>query len=99
MANGPMPLDQALDLWGADFAPQVKLADYPTEDFVNLSCLKCDRKGRLRKDRLLAEHGNVGLVDLICYLRPKDCKHAGTDMNGHHPCGIAYDDLKHPRFP
>lgn len=101
MANGPMPLDQALDLWNeSGFTPQVRLGAYPTEEWVNLKCLKCDRKGRLSKARLLAEHGpNKGLVDLINTLRPDNCPHNTRTVEGFNPCGICYADLKHPRFP
>ena len=41
------------------------LADYPHE-MVEIECAKCGRHGRLRTERLLAEHGpDIKLPDLL----------------------------------
>ena len=49
------------------------LADYPHET-VEIECAKCERHGRLRTARLLAEHGpDIELPDLLRVIaqRPK----------------------------
>jgi len=67
----------------------VTLGEYPTA-MVQLACTRCDRRGRYRKDRLIAEHGpDMRLPDLRHKLA------AGCPLVGHRatPCGIYYVDL------
>ena len=67
----------------------ITLADYPTA-MVRLACDRCDRRGKYRKDRLIAEHSaDVRLPDLRHLLA------TGCPLVGHRatPCGVYYVDL------
>ena len=67
------------------------IAEFPHE-WVEVACDKpdCLRSGRLRKDRLVAEHGrHVALPDLL--RRIAVCERAG---NMSHPCGAHYVALR-----
>jgi hypothetical protein len=65
------------------------LSEYPVP-MMRLACRRCERRGRYRVARLVAEHGaDVALPDL---------RHAlavGCSQVGHRstPCGIYYADL------
>jgi hypothetical protein len=65
------------------------LSDYPTE-YVNLACSKCERRGRLRKDPLIEEHGpDIALPDLLADLAK--CARRGSFCDA---CGAYYPALK-----
>ncbi len=65
------------------------LAEYPF-DWIELACEKCDRHGKLRKARLIQEHGpDIGVARLRETLI-KDCPHVG---DWHHPCRAYYVGL------
>ncbi len=65
------------------------LAEYPFE-MVELACEKCGRHGRLRKARLIGEHGpEIGVARLREVLI-EACPHFG---NWHDPCRAYYVGL------
>jgi hypothetical protein len=66
------------------------LKEFP-DDWIELACDKpdCRRRGRLRKDRLLAENGDVALPDLLVTLAA--CPRKG---NMSRPCGAHYVALR-----
>jgi hypothetical protein len=64
------------------------LGNFP-HSMVRLACRKCDRRGQLSRDRLLAEHGPaIAMPDLLGKLA--DCPRRGMM---HDPCGAHYADL------
>ena len=66
------------------------LADYPHE-MVRVTCSKCDRRGQLRKSRLVSEHGaEIRLPDLLLRFAI-DCPK--RLLQGNDPCGVLYPDL------
>lgn len=65
------------------------ISEFP-EGWVDLACDSCGRTGRLRKDRLIAEHGpDVALPDLLVTLAA--CPRRG---NMSRPCGAHYVALR-----
>jgi hypothetical protein len=65
------------------------LSDLPGP-YVELACTKCDRKGRLSKDRLIEEYGaDITLPDLRVQIA--QCARYGNILDG---CGVYYVDLK-----
>jgi hypothetical protein len=67
----------------------LSLAEYPTPT-MRLACQRCDRRGRYRVARLIAEHGaDTPLPDLRHKLA------VAYPLIGHRatPCGIYYVDL------
>ena len=70
----------------------MKLRDYPLPT-VNLSCTKCDRRGRYAKAKLIERHGpDVALQDLRLMLAT-GCPRNTPDQRGTDPCGVMYPDL------
>lgn len=65
------------------------LREYPAS-IIRLACWRCDRRGQVRRDRLILEHGpDIALPDLRHKLA------VGCPLAGHRltPCGICYPDL------
>jgi hypothetical protein len=61
------------------------LKDFPG-DWIEVACDKCGRHGRLRKERLIAEHGgNVTMPDLRHLIA--ECARRHT---WHDPCDVHY---------
>ena len=61
---------------------------------LEIACSRCDRAGRLRLDRLLAQHGaDIGLPDLRTVL-PHDCPRIGSITIDR--CGVHF--LRLPRL-
>jgi hypothetical protein len=57
---------------------------------VRLACSRCERRGQVRRDRLIREHGpDIVLPDLRHKLA------VGCPLLGHRstPCGVYYVDL------
>jgi hypothetical protein len=70
----------------------MKLQDYPLPT-VNLSCRKCDRRGRYTKAKLIERHGlDVALPDLRLMLAT-GCPRNVLDQRGTDQCGVMYPDL------
>jgi hypothetical protein len=65
------------------------LSDYPSE-WVNVACTKCTRAGRLRKDSLISQHGDIPLPDLLPAIAV-GCPRVG---NMYDACGAYYVELK-----
>jgi hypothetical protein len=65
------------------------LAEYPFE-MVELACEKCGRHGKLRKVRLIQEHGADFCVARLRELLTEDCPRLG---NWHDPCPAYYVGL------
>lgn len=90
VARGPGRGYQSADF--TSFRQERTLTDYPGE-YLNLECLHadCGRKGRLRKDRLIAHYGaTIGLNTLLLRLRPKDCPRNFIDPQGFNRCAACY---------
>ena len=69
----------------------VTLADYPG-DMIVLACVKCERRGVYRKDRLVAEHGpNMKLPDLR-HVLASDCPRVRNPI-GNVGCGAVCPEL------
>lgn len=68
------------------------LADYPF-DVVNVSCRKCDRRGRYRKQTLVAKYGGAIAMPDLRWEIAADCSRALKQRFGTDPCGIVYPDL------
>jgi hypothetical protein len=67
----------------------LSLAEYPAPT-MRLACRRCERRGRYRVERLIAEHGrDVALPDL------RNALAVGCPLVGHRatPCGVYYVDL------
>jgi hypothetical protein len=65
------------------------LSEYPVP-MMRLACRRCERHGRYRVARLVAEHGaDVALPDLRHTLAV-GCPYAGNERS---PCGIYFADL------
>jgi hypothetical protein len=45
---------------------------------LEVACARCDRHGRLRLDKLIAEHGPEMPLPELGVLRAGDCPRAGT---------------------
>lgn len=74
------------------YRQQLPLGEFPTE-VVEITCGKCDRRGRLSRSKLIAEHGaDVGLVSLLGYLS-RDCPERKPDAQGIRRCGAHYVGL------
>lgn len=59
-------------------------------DMLDVACSRCDRRGRLRLDRLIAEHGaGMGLPALRGVLAGDSCLHAGA-VGIHDRCGVHF---------
>jgi hypothetical protein len=65
------------------------LSEYPFK-MVELACEACERRGRLRKARLIQEHGPDMGVAQLRELLIKDCPKFGT---WHDPCRPYYVGL------
>jgi hypothetical protein len=61
--------------------------------YVDLACTKCERRGRLLRDKLIAQYGaDIVLPDLRERLaRASKCERVGKM---HDPCGAYYPALK-----
>ena len=61
-------------------------------DMLDVACRRCDRRGRLRLDRLIAEHGEgAGLPDLRVLLAA-DCPHIRSAQITNR-CGVHFPQL------
>ena len=70
----------------------MRLTDYPY-DVVNVSCKKCDRRGRYKKQTLIERYGDdIAVPDLSSRLSA-DCPRTVNHQFGTDPCGIFYPDL------
>ena len=66
-------------------APALK--DFP-HDLVRVACDKCGRRGQIRKDKLIEEHGrDIVMPDLRHRIAQCPRRHNMSD-----PCGIYYLD-------
>lgn len=70
----------------------MRLADYPL-DVVNVSCGKCDRRGRYKKQTLIERFGGAIAVPDLRWKIAADCSKAIDRQLGTDPCGIVYPDL------
>ena len=70
----------------------MRLADYPL-DVVNVSCGKCDRRGRYKKQTLIERFGGAITVSDLRWKIAADCPKAIDRQLGTDPCGIVYPDL------
>jgi len=70
----------------------MRLADYPF-DVVNVSCGKCDRRGRYKKQTLIERFGGAIAVPDLRWKIAADCSKAIDRQFGTDPCGIVYPDL------
>ena len=70
----------------------MRLADYPL-DVVNVSCGKCDRRGRYKKQTLIERFGGAIAVPDLRWKIAGDCSKAIDRQFGTDPCGIVYPDL------
>ena len=68
------------------------LTDYPY-DVVNVSCKKCDRRGRYKKQTLIERYGDDIVVPELRWRLSADCHRATNRQLGTDPCGIVYADL------
>jgi hypothetical protein len=63
---------------------------------LEVACRKCARRGRLRIDRLIAEHGRDDHSDL-CALIAHDCpRMQGPSVSIYDRCGVHFPEL--PRW-
>jgi hypothetical protein len=61
-------------------------------DMLEVACHRCDRRGRLSLERLIAEHGaDMGLPELRTILAG-DCPRAGS-VTINDRCGVHYPQL------
>jgi len=75
-----------------DFRAQIPLEDFSSER-IELTCVKCDRRGRLLKATLIEEFGpTFGLVNLLNALS-RDCPEQVPDAQGIRRCGARYLNL------
>ena len=70
----------------------MRLADYPF-DVVNVSCGKCDRRGRYKKQTLIERFGGAIAVPDLRWKIAADCPKAIDRQLGTDTCGIVYPDL------
>jgi hypothetical protein len=69
---------------------------------LEVSCNRCDRRGRLRTDRLLAAHGPTMPIPTLRRIIAADCPKMQAEKI-HDVCGIHFPDLSkrrgntHPR--
>ena len=70
----------------------MRLADYPL-DVVNVSCGKCDRRGRYKKQTLIERFGGAITVSDLRWKIAADCPKAIDRQLGTDTCGIVYPDL------
>jgi hypothetical protein len=62
---------------------------------LEVACRRCERRGRLRIERLIAEHGS-GVLDL-CAIIAADCpKMRNPSTSIHDRCGVHFPEL--PRW-
>lgn len=63
-------------------------------DYLDVACSRCDRRGRLRLDRLMAEHGaGMGLPDLgVRIARDSGCPQ--VDAVTYNRCQIHFPGLR-----
>lgn len=64
------------------------LSDYP-HDMVGIECLKCNRRGRFSKARLMEKYGDIDLPDLRKELAT-NC--TGKSLN--FPCSARYTGME-----
>jgi hypothetical protein len=70
----------------------MRLSDYPL-DVVNVSCGKCVRQGRYKKQTLIERFGGAITVSDLRWKIAADCSKAIDRQLGADPCGIVYPDL------
>ncbi|MCR9178525.1 MAG: hypothetical protein NXI19_21350 [Alphaproteobacteria bacterium] len=70
----------------------MKLLDYPLQT-INVSCRKCDRRGRYAKAKLIERYGaDIALPDLRLLIA-NGCSRIKVHQLGTDPCGVMYPDL------
>jgi hypothetical protein len=70
----------------------MKLNDYPLQT-INVSCRKCDRRGRYTKKKLIERYGaDIALSDLRLLIAD-GCSRITNHQLGTDPCGAMYPDL------
>jgi hypothetical protein len=57
---------------------------------LTIVCAQCNRRGRYSVERLMAEHGDANLTDLLATLA--DCPKAGS-LSIHDRCKAVYEGL------
>ena len=59
---------------------------------LTVACNRCERAGRLRTDRLLAEHGPGLPMPTLCGIVAADCPRMIAGLI-HDPCGVHFPGL------
>jgi hypothetical protein len=59
---------------------------------LEVSCNRCDRRGRLRTDRLIAEHGPALPIPELRRIIASDCPRM-VEARMHDPCGVHFPGL------
>jgi hypothetical protein len=59
---------------------------------LEVSCNRCDRRGRLRTGRLMAEHGPDMLIPALLRIVAADCPRI-QDQRVHDVCGVHFPGL------
>jgi hypothetical protein len=59
---------------------------------LEVSCSRCDRRGLLRLDRLVEEHGAGMGMPVLSQLLASDCPHAAS-VGIHDRCGVNFSHL------
>ena len=59
---------------------------------LDVACNRCDRRGRLRTDRLIAEHGPALPIPALRRNIAADC-HRMITGRMHDPCGVHFPGL------
>jgi hypothetical protein len=59
---------------------------------LEVACRRCDRRSKLRIDRLIEQHGDMRLPELH-YILASDCPHAESVSIGER-CNVCYPQLR-----
>jgi hypothetical protein len=70
----------------------MRLTDYPFP-IVNVSCQKCQRRGRYKKKTLIDQYGGDIAGPDLRWKIAEDCPRAAKRQLGTDPCGIVFPDL------
>jgi hypothetical protein len=60
---------------------------------LDVACRRCERRGRLRLDRLLAEHGPEMPLPELRMILAGDCPHAGS-VSIYDKCRVHFPQLR-----